>query len=127
MTYAYTAPVQTRCSPATRHNTGGTAVAERLADQRHRIVQPALQRNVCRTADADHGEATGVCRCEVRHTVHHDVLGQKRRTHAAPRGGATGTHGLHNVCESAFVGHGDLSDLTDFTGAVEGEREAMEV
>src|SRR5262249_4312351 len=56
-----------RLNPATPHDTGRTAVAERFADQSHRIVQPALQSNPC---------CTGVRRCERRHAVHHDVLGE---------------------------------------------------
>jgi hypothetical protein len=42
------AAVKTRRSPATPHDIGRPAVAERVADQRHRIVPPASQSNPCR-------------------------------------------------------------------------------
>jgi hypothetical protein len=41
--YKYDGAVQTRPTPATRHDTGRTAVAKCLANQSDRMVQPALQ------------------------------------------------------------------------------------
>jgi hypothetical protein len=77
--------MHTRPSPATPRDTGRTAVAERVANQRHRLVQPALQRNQCCTANAERPGGTGVHRWRgatspVRSRMERRALAVSRRT-----------------------------------------------